>query len=73
MRDSAADRVLVRSTIELAHALDLEAVAEGVEDAETLDQLAAFGCDYVQGYFVSRPLAADALFQKYAGGRALAA
>ena len=55
-RRSAA---IVRSTIELAHALDLKVVAEGVEDQQALDALAAFGCDYAQGYHFSRPLPAE--------------
>ena len=49
---------IVRSTIELAHALQLRAVAEGVEDERTLAALAAFGCDSVQGYYLCRPLPA---------------
>ena len=51
---------IVRSTIELAHALDLKVVAEGVEHQEALDALAAFGCDFAQGYHFSRPLPAEA-------------
>ena len=50
----------MRSTIELAHALDLKVVAEGVEHQEALDALAGFGCDFAQGYHFSRPLPADA-------------
>jgi diguanylate cyclase (GGDEF)-like protein len=50
---------IVRSTVELAHALDLEVVAEGVEDQSALDLLADFGCDFAQGYHFSRPLPAD--------------
>jgi EAL domain-containing protein (putative c-di-GMP-specific phosphodiesterase class I) len=50
------DRALVRSTVELGHALDLRVVAEGVEDAETYAFLAAEGCDIAQGYFISQPL-----------------
>jgi EAL domain-containing protein (putative c-di-GMP-specific phosphodiesterase class I) len=46
--------------VELAHALDLEVVAEGVEDQAALDLLAGFGCDFAQGYHFSRPLTADA-------------
>jgi EAL domain-containing protein (putative c-di-GMP-specific phosphodiesterase class I) len=48
--------LLVRSTIELGHALDLEVVAEGVEDAETLALLTVMGCDLAQGYFLGRPM-----------------
>ncbi len=47
---------IVRSTIELAHALDLPLVAEGVEDQAALDWLAHLGCDLGQGYHISRPM-----------------
>ena len=50
---------IVRSTVELAHALGLKVVAEGVEDQQALDALAGFGCDYAQGYHFSRPLPAE--------------
>ena len=50
------DRALVRSTVELGHALGLQVVAEGVEDADTYTFLAGEGCDIVQGYFISEPL-----------------
>jgi EAL domain-containing protein (putative c-di-GMP-specific phosphodiesterase class I) len=53
------DRAVVRSAVQLGHALDLEVVAEGVEDADTYEYLAAEGCDVVQGYLVSRPLPPD--------------
>ncbi len=51
---------IVRSTIELAHALGLKVVAEGIEDKPALDALTAFGCDYAQGYHFSRPVPAEA-------------
>jgi EAL domain-containing protein (putative c-di-GMP-specific phosphodiesterase class I) len=54
-------RLIVKSVIDLAHALGLTAVAEGVEDAETLRLLSALGCDEVQGYFVARPMAGGEL------------
>jgi diguanylate cyclase (GGDEF)-like protein len=53
------DRALVRSTVELGHALELDVVAEGVEDGETYDFLARIGCDVVQGYHIARPLPAE--------------
>jgi EAL domain-containing protein (putative c-di-GMP-specific phosphodiesterase class I) len=53
--------IIVRSTIELAHALDMTIVAEGVEDDVVRDELVALGCDIGQGYFWSRPLAATEL------------
>ena len=63
------DAAIVRSTIELAHNLGLQLVAEGVEDQETLELLAALGCDLVQGYHLARPMPADqlVLLQLHAG------
>ncbi|HVN13617.1 MAG TPA: bifunctional diguanylate cyclase/phosphodiesterase [Kineosporiaceae bacterium] len=61
MRTDANSAVIVRSTIELGHALGLTTVAEGVEDQYTYDALTALGCDRIQGYHVARPMPADAL------------
>jgi diguanylate cyclase (GGDEF)-like protein len=52
------NRALVEATISLAHALGLQVVAEGVEEAATLDTLATLGCDLAQGYYIARPTAA---------------
>jgi diguanylate cyclase (GGDEF)-like protein len=52
---------IVRSTIELGHNLGLEVVAEGVEDLPVWNLLRALGCDDAQGFYMSRPLAAEAL------------
>jgi EAL domain-containing protein (putative c-di-GMP-specific phosphodiesterase class I) len=52
---------IVRSTIELGHNLGLKVVAEGIEDAKGYALLRALGCDYAQGYYISPPMAADAL------------
>jgi diguanylate cyclase (GGDEF)-like protein len=54
-------RALVRATIELAHALGLNVVAEGVEEADTLATLSSLGCDLAQGYYIGRPAAATEL------------
>jgi diguanylate cyclase (GGDEF)-like protein len=59
MAEDASDALIVRSTIELAHKLGLAVVASGVEDDVTLAQLRELGCDSVQGFLLSRPLAAD--------------
>ena len=56
-----SDLTIVRSTIDLSHNLGLDVVAEGVEDAATLAQLAELGCDRAQGFYISAPLAADDL------------
>jgi EAL domain-containing protein (putative c-di-GMP-specific phosphodiesterase class I) len=58
MTTDAGDSLIVRSTIELAHKLGLTVVAGGVENEATLNELRALGCDAVQGFLVSRPLAA---------------
>lgn len=50
---------IVKSTIDLAHNLGLNTVAEGIEDVGTLNQLKAMGCDSAQGYYISRPLPTD--------------
>jgi diguanylate cyclase (GGDEF)-like protein len=49
------DAIIVRSTIGLAHNLDLRVVAEGVEDAATLAMLRGMGCDQAQGDYLSQP------------------
>ena len=56
---SAESRSIVRLVIDLAHALGMKAVAEGVESADALDLLRELGCDQAQGYFISRPIAAS--------------
>jgi diguanylate cyclase (GGDEF)-like protein len=56
---NADDASIVSSTIELGHNLGLKVVAEGVEVAETLLMLRKLGCDFAQGYLISKPLAAD--------------
>jgi EAL domain-containing protein (putative c-di-GMP-specific phosphodiesterase class I) len=56
----ARSAAIVRSTIELAHALGLRVVAEGIEDRRTLDTVKSFGCDYAQGFYFSRPVPAAA-------------
>ena len=56
MESREENRKLVHAMINLAHNLKLEVVAEGVETPEQLDLLRGFGCDQVQGYFISKPL-----------------
>jgi diguanylate cyclase (GGDEF)-like protein len=53
-RDGAA---IVRSTIDLGHSLGLTVVAEGVEDEATAAMLREYGCDFLQGFHISRPAA----------------
>ncbi|MGH2604884.1 MAG: EAL domain-containing protein, partial [Dehalococcoidia bacterium] len=55
------DASIVRSIIELAGALGLRVVAEGVEDERTWRRLAAQGCHVAQGWFYARPMPAGEL------------
>jgi diguanylate cyclase (GGDEF)-like protein len=61
MCENASDATIVRSTIDLAHNLGLDVVAEGVETEETWAALRAQGCTLAQGYLISKPVAADEL------------
>jgi diguanylate cyclase (GGDEF)-like protein len=61
MATSQGESFIARSIIELAHNLGLSVVAEGVEDEMTRNQLATMGCDKLQGFLISRPLAEDRL------------
>lgn len=57
---STQSEAIVASTIDLAHRLGMEVVAEGVEDAKQIDFLRAQGCDQLQGYYFAKPMnAAD--------------
>jgi EAL domain-containing protein (putative c-di-GMP-specific phosphodiesterase class I) len=58
--DASADAI-VRSSLELARNLGLTVVAEGVETADVARRLQETGCEWAQGYFYARPMAADAL------------
>jgi EAL domain-containing protein (putative c-di-GMP-specific phosphodiesterase class I)/FixJ family two-component response regulator len=53
--------IVVRSIIDLGHALGMHLTAEGVEDAWVLALLTDLGCDYAQGYHIARPMSPDAL------------
>jgi diguanylate cyclase (GGDEF)-like protein/PAS domain S-box-containing protein len=67
----ANDAAIVTSIITLAHNLKLAVIAEGVENGEQLDYLRRHGCDEIQGYFFSRPLAASDFEQLLRQRRAL--
>jgi len=64
--DDRDDASITRSIIAMAHNMKLDVVAEGVETPEQLDFLHAYGCDEIQGYLFSKPLAPDA-FERFLG------
>ena len=69
MVDNRSDRVMVQSTIGLAHSLDRKVVAEGVEHRDILDLLIEMNCDIAQGFAVGRPMSLDSLSKRIASER----
>jgi EAL domain-containing protein (putative c-di-GMP-specific phosphodiesterase class I)/CHASE2 domain-containing sensor protein len=67
--DNRSDRLMVQSTIALAHSLGRKVVAEGVEHREILDLLVEMNCDVAQGFAVGRPMSLDSLAKRIASDR----
>ena len=67
LADDPVDEAIVVAVIELAHTLGLTVVAEGVETELQRDHVVALGCDRIQGYLYSRPVAAKTLEAAAAG------
>lgn len=63
MLQDKQNEAIVKTTIDLAHNMNLHVVAEGVEDEATLRYLAKNGCEQAQGYFLSKPVTSDGLLQ----------
>ena len=63
MLKNESDAAIVRATIDLAHNLGRQVIAEGVENQETLKRLAEWRCDLAQGYFISRPVEPQKLME----------
>lgn len=59
MLRNESDAAIVNATIQLGHNLGLKVVAEGVEDEKTSHELKSMGCDILQGYYFSKPIAPD--------------
>jgi diguanylate cyclase len=58
----ATDRQIVRSVIDLAHALGMSVTAEGVDSQEGLAVVSELGCEAAQGFYIARPMRADFVF-----------
>jgi diguanylate cyclase (GGDEF)-like protein/PAS domain S-box-containing protein len=71
LASSRADAGIVRAIVEMAHGSSLSVTAEGVETQEQFQYLQRYGCDEMQGYWVSRPLPAEAIDRKLAEELAL--
>jgi len=56
MKQEKESTAIVETCIMLAHKLNMEVVAEGIEDKETWDLLSVEGCDIAQGYYIAKPM-----------------
>jgi len=59
------DRRVVGALIQLAHAVDVEVVAEGIEDDDIMQALLAIGCESGEGYHFSRPIPAETFAREW--------
>ena len=62
--DNRSDRLMVQSTISLAHSLGRKVVAEGVEHRDILDALVDLECDVAQGFAIGRPMSLESLSKR---------
>jgi EAL domain-containing protein (putative c-di-GMP-specific phosphodiesterase class I) len=67
--DNRSDRLMVHSTIGLAHSLGRKVVAEGVEQREILEALIDMGCDAAQGFIIGRPMSLESLVRRISNDR----
>src|SRR5206468_3929749 len=67
--DNRSDRLMVQSTIGLAHSLGRRVVAEGIEEREILDMLASMDCDIGQGFAIGRPMSLETLMKRLTSER----
>jgi diguanylate cyclase (GGDEF)-like protein/PAS domain S-box-containing protein len=71
--DDPDDAAITKAVIRLAHSLNLKVVAEGVENVDQIRELERYECDEIQGYYVGRPLPAQACVALLTGTAAAAA
>ena len=51
--------IMIQNTVKMLKDMNMEIVVEGIEDGETADQFASLDCDFIQGYYYSRPIPED--------------
>jgi len=61
MTEQKSSAVIVRTILDLAHSLDMEVVAEGIETAAQAERLRSLGCRLGQGYYFSRPMTPESI------------
>jgi len=59
----ADKQAIVDAIIQMAHRLNMQVIAEGVESSQQLNQLATMGCDFIQGYYYSKPVPLEELIE----------
>jgi len=64
----SSNAIIVNSSIAMAHSLGLKVVAEGAEDEATCSMLAEAHCDFIQGYYLSKPITSAQLESKLLEG-----
>ena len=64
LNENDDDKNIVQTIISLAKMFDLQVVAEGVENIETLNLLKAWDCDWIQGYYISKSLSSDVFVER---------
>lgn len=67
MAGDKASHIMVRSTIEMANAMGMKVVAEGVEDENTMNILRDMGCDVIQGWFIGKPMSSREFVDNWCG------
>ncbi|MEJ0061678.1 MAG: EAL domain-containing response regulator [Alphaproteobacteria bacterium] len=65
--DNNALGIIVKSSIEMAHQLEIQCVAEGIETEKDWETVKGMGCDLAQGYFIARPMNLESLVEFCAG------
>jgi EAL domain-containing protein (putative c-di-GMP-specific phosphodiesterase class I) len=69
IEDNEDDQEITRAIIAMGKSLNLATLAEGVETKEQVEILRGYGCEYIQGYFYSRPLPANAMTEYLTAAR----
>ena len=69
MNDSDSSEKYVEAIISLAHVMDFEVIAEGVETPDQLETLRSINCDYIQGFIWGRPLSKEDVQELLLEGR----
>ena len=64
MSNSSVDRNIVECIVDMAHNMNMEIIAEGVETQEHFDYLRSINCDFIQGYLISEPVPSHAIIQE---------